>query len=421
MTTYTPFLPNLNRDLYAWGFGRDVSYTFTAAELLGRPLKPGEVVTVTNSFIIKNKDGTFTLPASKVGFGIDAVTHVGDVKTNIYIHTYRSSSYSHNQVGTETADIVFGKNTNGGTHDFIVTYGGNDIVFAAEGDDAVYAGSGNDIVSAGTGNDLVYGDTGHDLVHGEAGNDRVFGEAGNDTVFGGAGNDYIVGGEGWDNLFGDAGDDVIYTWKEDSYNFGTTAGDFASGGDGNDKIYAGTGNDKLLGGAGNDSIFAVAGDDWVYAGTGNDVLFGGSGNDVLFGEDGNDKLTGEVGKDILNGGNGDDVLTGGAESDSLRGGSGKDIFVFTEQDMSSRDIIHDFNRKFDKLDLSILLDSTTYNPVQNSINDFVKLTTTNQGTVLSVDFDGKGERTASNVILLENVTLNQNDLKTLIADGTVII
>ncbi|PVE23872.1 hypothetical protein DC522_13820 [Microvirga sp. KLBC 81] len=91
-------------------------------------------------------------------------------------------------------------------------------------------------------------------------------------------------------------------------------------------------------------------------GKNDDVIYGRSGKDSLKGNDGDDVLIGGGGKDVLSGGNGDDKLVGGAGVDTLTGGIGGDTFVFSSRSDTgfgkSRDVIADFNRGEDWIDLS---------------------------------------------------------------------
>ncbi|MBD1909316.1 MULTISPECIES: DUF4394 domain-containing protein [unclassified Leptolyngbya] len=82
-----------------------------------------------------------------------------------------------------------------------------------------------------------------------------------------------------------------------------------------------------------------------------------SGLDRLNGGDGNDTLDGGRGIDFLNGGNGGDRLVGGAGLDRLTGGNGSDTFVFKSDTSFNTanlgvDVIKDFNRSFDRIELS---------------------------------------------------------------------
>ncbi len=131
---------------------------------------------------------------------------------------------------------------------------------------------------------------------------------------------------------------------------GTIAKETLNGLAGNDSIFASAGDDRADGGTGNDT---------VYGGTGNDILIGGTGNDVLVGESGSDALYGRSGEDRLFGMAGNDRLTGSGGRDELTGGAGKDVFDFnylvdSGTTVATRDVIKDFIRGSDKLDLSTL-------------------------------------------------------------------
>ncbi len=59
-----------------------------------------------------------------------------------------------------------------------------------------------------------------------------------------------------------------------------------------------------------------------------------------------------AGNDTLVGGAGEDVLIGGAGNNVLTGGGGVDVFRFTE--LGANDVIRDFTRGVDRIDLSWL-------------------------------------------------------------------
>lgn len=89
----------------------------------------------------------------------------------------------------------------------------------------------------------------------------------------------------------------------------------------------------------------------------NDVLKGNGGSDYLNGANGNDKLYGGAGNDLLYGDNGNDLLNGGLGRDIMSGGAGNDTFDFnsiaeTGITAATRDIIRDFTKGQDKIDLS---------------------------------------------------------------------
>ena len=128
-----------------------------------------------------------------------------------------------------------------------------------------------------------------------------------------------------------------------------------AGDSGNDKIYGTGGDDKIIGANGNDKFVGLDGADKVYGGAGHDDLYGNRGVDALYGGPGNDHLYGSTGADKLFGGHGNDVLVGGSGANSLYGGGGADRFQVNsvgESHGSARDVIYDFERRKDKIDLS---------------------------------------------------------------------
>jgi D-alanyl-D-alanine carboxypeptidase len=107
-------------------------------------------------------------------------------------------------------------------------------------------------------------------------------------------------------------------------------------------------------------LVGLGGHDQLKGGHGDDLLLGGTGNDGLWGRLGNDVLSGDQGNDALYGGAGEDRLTGGAGRDRLHGGAGADVFVFENAGDSvvgrKGDVILDFERGIDAIDLSALFD-----------------------------------------------------------------
>lgn len=89
--------------------------------------------------------------------------------------------------------------------------------------------------------------------------------------------------------------------------------------------------------------------------SGADTFQLSTGNDRMRGYGGNDRLYGNRGNDVLSGDGGNDILVGGAGSDSLTGNAGADIFDFNlagESALRTRDVVTDFARGVDKIDLS---------------------------------------------------------------------
>ena len=89
----------------------------------------------------------------------------------------------------------------------------------------------------------------------------------------------------------------------------------------------------------------------IIAGTGKgETLDGRGGNDFLYGNGGKDTLLGGEGNDLLDGGRGKDVLIGGNGNDILTGGKDDDTFVFAPG--SGHDVVRDFEKGDDRIDLT---------------------------------------------------------------------
>lgn len=188
--------------------------------------------------------------------------------------------------------------------------------------------------------------------------------------------------------------------------------DLQPGTDGSDTLIGTPQADTLEGLGGNDSLVGLDADDRLDGGAGADTLLGGTGNDVyvvdntgdrvteqsrsgsdrvessisyslgseleglilvgsasidgvgnslanqITGNTGNNRLEGGLGDDTLLGGAGADTLFGGAGSDQLTGGNGSDVFRFTSH-ADSGDVIRDFVRGADRIDLSAIDANTT--------------------------------------------------------------
>lgn len=86
----------------------------------------------------------------------------------------------------------------------------------------------------------------------------------------------------------------------------------------------------------------------------------GSEELVLFYEGMQNLFMGSSGDDLLTGTTGDDILMGGPGNDTLRGGAGADRFVYSNRDTDGHDVITNFVRGVDIIDLDLLLDEYNY-------------------------------------------------------------
>lgn len=187
----------------------------------------------------------------------------------------------------------------------------------------------------------IVGTTLADTLAGTAWDEVLYGLGGHDTLNGRGGRDTLVGGGG-----------------NDTYIVDRTVDDVREA--------AGQGTDRVLAA----SSFSIKSDEAVenltLTGTANTVGIGNAGNNAitgntgankLYGLAGNDTLNGRGGADSLVGGDGDDTLTGAAGQDGLTGGAGADLFVFrvaVDSGPGNFDVITDFLRGVDRIDLSVL-------------------------------------------------------------------
>lgn len=220
--------------------------------------------------------------------------------------------------------------------------------------------------------------------------DVSLGDGANSAVVAGLVTGAVVGGAGVDTLtvLGRIDGGVALGAGADSLRIaGRIAGDVDLGA-GDDHVVLATGaqplGGRIDGGAGTDTLLAridvvdavnfevidirgsaaleVRGDaiaNTIHGNMGGNEIDGGGGNDMLYGRGGHDTLIGGAGDDVLRGGRGADTLIGGAGADILKGGRGGDVFVFeteTDSRRSAPDVIVDFQRNRDMIDLSELVD-----------------------------------------------------------------
>ncbi len=121
------------------------------------------------------------------------------------------------------------------------------------------------------------------------------------------------------------------------------------------------------------------------------------------------------------GGTGNDELYGGAGRDVLRGGEGADLFSLVKNTIANqKDLIRDFNvAEGDRLDISKLL--TNFDPLQDSINAFVKMSKSGANTVIYVDSDGTGTADKMHAAVVLEKTIITDSLQDLIDHHNLIV
>jgi serralysin len=172
------------------------------------------------------------------------------------------------------------------------------------------------------------------------------------SSIGGTDNIAIAFGVSIENATGTPFDDTIVAGDVSAILDGGDGNDTLQGGAGADRIGGGSADDTISGGAGNDDIAGDDGFDVIDAGEGNDLVGGGLRADRLSGGAGDDFIHGGMGADWLDGGPGADTLVGGWGTDTLTGGDGADTFVYNAPATDSFDVITDFTRGADVLQLS---------------------------------------------------------------------
>lgn len=226
-------------------------------------------------------------------------------------------------------------------------------------------------------------------------------------------------GTGWQTIWDTGGiDTIVYgggagadiNLRAANLTYGTGGGGYVSsvnGVMGGYTIAAGVVIENARGGNGNDRIVGNGASNTLDGRGGNDVLFGLEGNDILRGGDLRDNLIGGTGADILVGQQGNDRLQGDLGADRLVGGAGYDTFVFARFDDSKveapqRDVIMDFQRGYDQIDLSAidghrgLRGDQAFNFIGSAGFDGrdgqgdVRIQGFGNGVVVSVDINGDG-------------------------------
>ncbi len=214
----------------------------------------------------------------------------------------------------------------------------------------------------------IFGDDNGQTLRGDDLDNRIFGNGGDDRLYGLDGVDLLDGGSGDDKLYGGRGADRLYGGVGDDALDGGASKDRMEGGRGDDRYVVDNKNDRVVEakGAGRDIVLSSI--DYKLNKnvekltlTGGDKIDGkGNGLDNLIrGNKVGNELDGSRGDDRLYGGKGNDDLIGGKGQDDLTGGKGSDDFIFADISESgkgpkNRDVIHDFERGRDTIDLSAI-------------------------------------------------------------------
>lgn len=334
-----------------------------------------------------------------------------------------------NDVGTDTVvttlDTSLGGYVNGVSYSKSYSYIEN--LTLAQGSTAITGIGAESIDNVLIGNSNVnklYGLGGNDTLNGGAGADTMDGGTGNDTYYVDNVGDVLVDASGIDTVVSSVNGFVLASGFENltlanlssvTTGTGNSLANKLTGNSYANVLNGGGGADTMAGGLGNDTYYVDNAFDQVVeaSGAGTDTVnssvsymltanvenlrlsgtssIGGAGNTLantitgnaganrLLGYGGNDKLDGAAGNDTLIGGDGADTLIGGAGADVLTGGNGNDIFVVnalseTGTTSAAWDVITDFVRGQDKINLSALDADTATASTNEAFSSFIAST-----------------------------------------------
>jgi Ca2+-binding RTX toxin-like protein len=282
------------------------------------------------------------------------------------------------------------------------------------GADTLIGGAGNDsYIIDGTDQIIEYADGGIDLVvssavvtklgayvenltlvagafegSGNALANKITGDGTGNILHGGGGNDTLTGNDGSDELMGDAGVDLLIGGKGDDRYFVDNIGDkVVESGPATDTDLVLSEISYVLGGTIEDlQLLGISNIDGTGNGLANNIN-GNDGNNVLRGLAGDDHIDGGFsGLDLLLGGDGNDTLSSAGSQATMVGGSGSDLFQIDGGGIDPVDVIADFNG-LPGGDV-LLIAGVDFDPMTSKLDDFVRTTTADGNTKVSVDGDG---------------------------------
>jgi Ca2+-binding RTX toxin-like protein len=366
------------------------SYTLTAHVENGRLLATGRA-NLTGNTLNNFLDAGAGSNVITGGSGTDTVSYYyGNNGTGVKVSLATTTAQATGGSGTDTLigiERLYGTNY-------------ADKLTGNAGANYLYGYAGNDTINGGSGNDTLVGGAGADTLTGGRGNDTLDGGAGADSLVGGDGSDFYNVDDAGDrvsetNAAAAGGTDLVLTSLA-SYTLtahvengrllatgranltGNTLNNFLDAGAGSNVITGGSGTDTVsyyygnngtgvkvslatttaqaTGGSGTDTLIGI---ERLYGTNYADKLTGNAGANYLYGYAGNDTINSGSGNDTIVGGTGNDTLVGGAGKDRFTGDSGRDTFDFnalSELGLTSttRDVITDFARGHDRIDLSTL-------------------------------------------------------------------
>jgi Ca2+-binding RTX toxin-like protein len=232
----------------------------------------------------------------------------------------------------------------------------------------------------------IIGTASSDKISGGHFADNIDGSRGSDVLNGRGGDDVLSGGIGRDTLVGGSGDDDLHGGEQGDMLDGGEGGDRMAGGSGNDTYIVDDEGDVVVENGGRRDHVRTSLSDYVLPDSVENLTFTGDSAARGIGNSAANQIIGTVKGDHLSGLAGADRLTGGLGKDILIGGGGADIFVFAAADSrpggSVRDVIQDFERGVDRIDLASVGDI--------SFSEQVSVKYVGSGLIVTVDANDNG-------------------------------
>ena len=247
------------------------------------------------------------------------------------------NSLNNTLIGNSADNVLNG----GASADTMIGGMGNDTYYVDNGKDVIIEAANGGIDTVVSSGSRTLGDNQEKLIlsgtaaingAGNSLNNTLIGNSADNVLNGGAGADTMIGGMGNDTYYVDNGKDVIIEAANGGIDTVVSSGSRTLGDNQEKLVLSGT---AAINGAGNSLNNTLTGN------SADNVLNGGAGADILLGGTGNDRLIGGLGQDVLTGGSGSDIF---------------DFNEFSESGLtiSTWDLITDFERGIDKIDLSTL-------------------------------------------------------------------
>ncbi len=407
-------------DTMGGGLGNDTYYVDSAADVVSEISSTGGVDTVIASVnrLLGNYQENLVLS------GTSAINGTGNSQANTLTGN-SAANVLNGSIGADTmvgglgndtyyvdsaADVVSETSSTGGVDTVIASVnrllGNYQENLVLSGTSAIN-GTGNSQANTLTGNSAA------NVLNGSIGADTMVGGLGNDTYYVDSAADVVsetssTGGvdtviASVNRLLGNYQENLVLSGAAAINGTGNSLANTLTGNSAANVLNGSIGADTMVGGLGNDTYYvdsaadvvsetsSTGGVDTVIASVNrllgnyqeNLVLSGasainGTGNSLvntLTGNSAANVLDGGVGNDMLSGGVGNDRLVGGAGKDVLTGGVGNDIFdfnAFSETGLTSTswDVISDFVRGSDKIDLSTL-DANTATTGNDSFREII--------------------------------------------------